>query len=109
MSAGLGWFAHVVGAPRQPGVVASVTASRLGLIEYAAVPPAGRVSPVDSTDADASPAGRSLLCLVLPAPRPAAASAIGKPSWHGLGDLPHCGDLDRDFSGGLVAIDGTCA
>ena len=48
---------------------ASVTASRLGLIEYAAIPPAGRVSPVDSTDADASPAGRSLLCLVLPAPR----------------------------------------
>ena len=70
MSAGLGWFPHVVsGAPRQRGVVASVTASRLGLIEYATIPPAGRVSPVDSTDADASPAGRSLLCLVLPAPR----------------------------------------
>ena len=70
MSAGLGWFPHVVsGAPRQRGVVASVTASRLGLIEYAAIPPAGGVSPVDSVDADASPAGRSLLCLVLPAPR----------------------------------------
>ena len=68
MSAGLGWFPHMVSAaPRQRA--ASVTASRLGLIEYAAVPPAGRVSPDDSTDADASPAGRSLLCLVLPAPR----------------------------------------
>jgi len=70
MSAGLGWFPHEVsGAPRKRGVVASVTASRLGLIEYAALPRAGRDSPVDSTDADASPAGRSLLCLVLPAPR----------------------------------------
>jgi hypothetical protein len=55
MSAGLGWFPHLVsGAPR---VVASVTASRLGLMEYAAIPPAGRVNPVDSTDADASPQG----------------------------------------------------
>jgi len=48
MSAGLGWFFHVVsGAPCQRRGVASMT---------------GR-------DADASPAGRSLLCLVLPAPR----------------------------------------
>lgn len=70
MSAGLGWFPHVVsGAPRQRGVAANVTASRLGLIEYAPIPSTGRVSPVDSTDADASPARRSLLCLVLPAPR----------------------------------------
>jgi len=66
MSAGLGWFPHEVsGAPRKRGVVASVTASRLGLIEYAALPRAGRDSPVDSTDADASPARRSLLCLCL--------------------------------------------
>ena len=69
MSVGLGLFAHVVGAPRQRGVVASVTANGLGLTEYGSIPPAGRVSPVDSTDADASPAGRSLLCLVLPSPR----------------------------------------
>ena len=70
MSAGLGWFPHVVsGAPRQRGVAANVTASRLGLIEYASIPSTGRVSPVHSTDADASPAGRSLLCLVLPTPR----------------------------------------
>jgi periplasmic protein TonB len=70
MSAGLGWFPHVVsGAPRQRGMVASVTASRLGVIEQAPIPSAGSVSPVDSTDADASPAGRSLLCLVLPTPR----------------------------------------
>ena len=47
MSAGLGWFPRAVfGAPRQRGVVASVTA-----------------------DADASLGERSLLCLVLPAPR----------------------------------------
>ena len=48
MSAGLEWFPHEVsGAPRERRVVGNVTAS----------------------DADASPAGRSLLCLVLPAPR----------------------------------------
>ena len=65
MSVGLGRFAHVVGAPRQRGVVASVTANGLGLTENGSIPPAG----LDSTDADALPAGRSLLCLVLPAPR----------------------------------------
>ena len=110
MSAGLGWFPHVVsGAPRQRGVVASVTASRLGLIEYASIPPAGRVSPVDSTDARCL-AGRAFAVVSRASgAAAAAASAIGKPSWHGLGDLPHCGDLDRDFSGGLVAIDGTGA
>src|SRR6188768_4213665 len=67
MSAGLGWFPHVVsGAPRQRGVAANVTASRLGLIEYASIPSTGHVSPVDSTDGDA---GGSLLCLVRAAPR----------------------------------------
>ena len=56
------------GAPSQRSAFVSTPASGLGLFEYPPILLNERTS-VDATDTDATAGGRSLLCLVLPAPR----------------------------------------
>jgi periplasmic protein TonB len=57
------------GARRQRGVFVNATNSGLGLFEYAPILLDERTSTVETTDADVAVDGRSLLCLVVPAPR----------------------------------------